>query len=83
MLTLQTTVKAKKNGTVTLTGLPLKEGEEAKLTIRLEKPPCQPMTARDLLQSGLVGIWKDRDDISDSPEFARRLREESQNRQRS
>ncbi len=39
------------------------------------------MTANDLLNSGLVGLWKDRDDIGDSVEFARKLREEAQNRQ--
>jgi len=32
------------------------------------------MTARDLLESGLVGLWADRDDIGDSLEFARNLR---------
>lgn len=80
MPTLHLTVKAQKNGTITLTGLPLKEGEEAEVTIHLEKLLRTAMTARELLQSGLVGIWRDRDDIPDSPEFARQLREQSQNR---
>ena len=40
------------------------------------------LTAADLLQSGLVGMWADRTDISDSREFARRLREEAQTRRR-
>lgn len=31
-------------------------------------------TANDLLQSGLVGLWADREDIPDSIEFARQLR---------
>jgi hypothetical protein len=37
-------------------------------------------TARDLLNSPLVGIWKDRTDIGDSVEFARELRRRSERR---
>ena len=40
------------------------------------------LTAADLLQSGLVGMWADRIDIGDSREFARRLREHAQTRRR-
>ena len=40
------------------------------------------MTAKDLLESGLAGIWKDRDDIKDSVAYARKLREQAQNRRR-
>ena len=43
----------------------------------------QALTARDLLQSGLVGLWADREDIDDSLSFARRLRKEAERRQRS
>jgi len=39
------------------------------------------MTAKDLLESGLAGIWKDRD-IKDSVAYARQLREQAQNRRR-
>ena len=42
----------------------------------------RPMTAADLLQSGLVGLWADRADIGDSREFARQLRERAQTRRR-
>jgi hypothetical protein len=43
--------------------------------------PKSPIhTARDLLQSGLVGIWADRSDLGDSREFARRLREQAERR---
>jgi len=36
--------------------------------------PTKPvMTLGDLLDSGLVGMWADRDDIGDSTEFARTL----------
>lgn len=40
------------------------------------------LTARDLLQSGLVGLWADREDIGDTQEFARRLRREAEQRGR-
>jgi predicted DNA-binding antitoxin AbrB/MazE fold protein len=38
------------------------------------------LTASDLLQSGLVGMWAGRTDIADIREFARRLREQAQTR---
>ena len=38
------------------------------------------MTGKDL--AGLLGFWKDRDDIGDSVEFARKLREQSNRRGR-
>ena len=38
------------------------------------------LLASELLRSGLVGIWAERVDIGDSREFARRLREQAQNR---
>ncbi|MBI4631747.1 MAG: hypothetical protein HY740_08555 [Chloroflexi bacterium] len=38
------------------------------------------MTARDLLQSNLVGLWADRADIGDSVVFARQLRERAEQR---
>jgi hypothetical protein len=45
--------------------------------------PSKPiMTARDLLGSGLVGIWKDRKDIGDSRAFAAELRKRAQRRTR-
>ena len=42
----------------------------------------RPLTAADLLASGLVGVWADRTDIGDSREYARRLREQAQTRSR-
>jgi len=38
------------------------------------------LLASDLLQSDLVGIWANREDIGDSREFARRLRDQAQRR---
>jgi hypothetical protein len=46
------------------------------------RPPAQELTARDLLQSGLVGLWADRDDIDDSLSFARQIRQEAEHRRR-
>ncbi len=37
-------------------------------------------TAGDILKSPLLGMWKDRKDITDSLEFARKLREHSETR---
>jgi hypothetical protein len=42
----------------------------------------QELTARALLQSELVGLWEDRDDISDSLTFARQLRRRAEHRRR-
>jgi hypothetical protein len=47
-----------------------------------EATGSRPMTADDLLASGLVGMWKDRTDIGDNHEFARQLREQAQTRDR-
>ena len=38
------------------------------------------LTARDLLQSELVGLWADRQDIGDSLSFARQLRQQAEHR---
>ena len=43
----------------------------------------KPMTGKDLLKSGLVGMWADRKDIGDSVSFAKKLREQAQTRRKS
>jgi hypothetical protein len=48
----------------------------------VQETESRPLTASDLLESGLVGIWADRSDIGDRQEFARRLREQAQTRSR-
>lgn len=40
------------------------------------------LTARDLLESKIVGLWADRDDIEDSVEYARELRRKAEKRTR-
>lgn len=56
-------------------------GMDVQVTV---EPASKPATisAADLLQSGLVGMWADRTDIADSREYARRLRDEAQTRRR-
>ena len=38
------------------------------------------LTARALATSGLVGLWADRTDLPDSPEYARQLRRQAEQR---
>lgn len=40
------------------------------------------LTARDLAASELVGLWADRTDLPDSPEYARQLRRQAEQRTR-
>lgn len=67
-----------KDGEVTVSDLPLKKGEEVEVILLLEPHRKKKRaTAQDLLHSDLVGMWRDRTDIGDSAEFARKLREEA------
>ncbi|MFQ5812618.1 MAG: hypothetical protein ACE5I2_05435 [Anaerolineae bacterium] len=43
----------------------------------------KPLTAGDLLRSPLFGLWKDREDIGNSLEFAHKLRAEVEQRHHS
>lgn len=72
-----------KDGEISVTGLPCKKGQSVEMVLRIESSSMSgrsPMTARKLLHSGLIGLWKDREDIQDSAEYARRLREQAQRR---
>ncbi len=44
--------------------------------------PDQAWTLGHLLESGLIGLWRDRKDITDSVEFARALRGAAERRDR-
>lgn len=48
--------------------------------IRTKATKVEGVTLGELLESGLVGLWKDRDDITDSVEFARELRKRASRR---
>ena len=49
-------------------------------TLERQRTRLREMTARDLLQSDLAGMWADREDIGDSLSFARRLRQQAEHR---
>ena len=71
------------DGQMVITGLPYKRGQWVEV-ILLPQPQKtvrrSRLTVRQLRQSGLIGLWKDRDDIEDSTVYARRLREQAQQR---
>jgi len=73
-----------KDGEVSVTGLPFKKGQHVEIILLIE-PSAIPgrlyLTARQLLHSELIGLWKDRKDIKDSAAYARQLREQAQRRQ--
>jgi hypothetical protein len=70
-----------KDGEVVVTGLPCRKGQSIEMIVLLSdtEPSSRPyLTAKKLRQSDLVGLWKDRDDIDDSSDYARQLREQAQ-----
>lgn len=69
------------DGEIRLRGLPYKKGQRVEMTVRAvqaEKEVRPALTARKLLSSGLIGMWRDREDIGDSVAYARKLRERAQ-----
>ena len=83
MKSVQLSQTVEKDGEIHLSKLPFKKGAQVRVIVieEFEEPEKPFMTAEDLLKSGLVGLWEDRADLPDSPEFARQLREQIQNRQ--
>jgi len=73
----------REDGKVTVRGLPYRKGDRVEVIVLKPGPVGKGsgMTARDLLDSGLVGLWADREDITDSSEFARHLREKAETRE--
>jgi hypothetical protein len=72
------------DGEVVVTDLPYKKGQAVEIILLLrptKEAPRSHLTVGQLRQSGLIGLWKDRDDIQDSSAYARRLREQSQKRE--
>ena len=71
------------DGEVVITDLPYKKGQAVEIILLLQPTGIAPrsrLTVRQLRQSGLIGLWKDRNDIRDSAVYARRLREQAQKR---
>jgi hypothetical protein len=72
-----------RDGEILITGLPYKRGQAVEVIIFLPPATSQPrarLTVGRLRKSGLIGLWQDRDDIGDSSAYARRLREQAQER---
>lgn len=82
MVTLRYHHTVEKNGELNLQNLPIEAGQEVEVLLLVSSKYSKKkhLTAKDILDSDLVGIWKDRQDISDSAAYARELREKSQNR---
>ncbi len=71
------------DGKVIVTGLPYKKGQAIEIILLLQPKrtvPSSRLTVRQLRESGLIGLWQDRNDIQDSADYARQLREEAQKR---
>jgi hypothetical protein len=73
-----------RDGEILVQGLPCKKGQQVDISVQIpaDAPQATQLTARALLDSGLVGLWADRDDIDGSDDYARRLREQAQTRHR-
>jgi hypothetical protein len=79
-LRLQQTIE--KKGEIYFRDLPVIEGQKVEVIVLLS-PVSQPqkvLTARQLLNSNLIGLWENRCDITDSLTYARQLREQAQRR---
>lgn len=69
------------NGQITFDGNPeLPEGGQVIVVVVGEKSTIEGMTGADILTSGLVGMWSDRDDIKDSAAFVETLRRQAEQR---
>jgi hypothetical protein len=73
------------DGEILLTGLPYRKGQIVDVIVfrdAAESGRDAPGTADQLLDSELVGLWKDRADLPESTAYARQLREHAQHRER-
>ena len=73
----------KEDGKVVITGLPYEKGQVVEVIMFPQAPSPEPrrrLTVRQLKQSGIIGLWKDRTDIEDSSAYARQLRDQAQKR---
>jgi hypothetical protein len=74
-----------KSGELFLKDLPFKKGQNLDLIVFPHSAKTngkKKLTAAELLNSELVGLWKNRNDIDDSVSFARTLREKAQKREK-
>ena len=85
METIRLRKVVEKDGEIFVNGLPCQKGQEVEMILLIEPlatPGRAPLTARRLLNSGLIGLWKGRKDIEDSAAYGRQLREQAQKRRR-
>ena len=76
---VQQTVR--KNGELTIRNVPVQKGQQVEVLLLFTPPSTRPrLTAKQLLNSELIGLWRNRTDIADSLEYARQLREQAQRR---
>ena len=75
-----TTIKAHFDGKAIIPDEPVELPQNTQLYVLVGNK--RPMTGKDLLESGLVGLWEHRMDIGHSVEYARKLREQAQTRRR-
>ncbi len=83
MEALKLNKKLKKDGEILLRDIPFHKGEEVEIIILStsdKKDAGEISSAHKLAQSSIVGIWKERDDINDSAEYARSLRKRAETR---
>jgi hypothetical protein len=83
METIRRQQTIQKKGELTIRNLPVEAGQQVEVLLLISTPEqsSKPrLTARQLLESGLIGLWQDRQDISDSAAYARQLREKAQQR---
>ncbi len=80
MDTIRISLTLEKDGEIHLSDLPLKRGQRVAMLVRPEADQIErpALTADRLLGSGLIGIWRDRDYLGESAEYARQLREQTQ-----
>lgn len=72
-----------KDGEILIEGVPYHKGQVVEIIVLSQPVTTKPrsrLTVGQIRQSGLIGLWKDRDDIQDSVAYARTLREQAQNR---
>ena len=74
---LQQTIE--KDSEIHLSDLPVFQGQEVEVIVLISPlpEPKKTFTARQLLNSGLIGVWENRTDIKDSLTYARQLRDPS------
>jgi hypothetical protein len=72
-----------KDGEIIMKGLPFKKGQHVELIFLTEPHDASRQNripSNFLRSSKLIGLWKDREDIVDSADYARQLRERAQSR---